>query len=100
MPTVAMGGAGVISVLSGLLPAGMQLLCRLAREGDYAAASALQLYYLPLIHALFSEVNPIPVKCAMNHMGFCESEIRLPLTEMEADHEEKLVSIMKGLNLL
>ena len=89
-PTVAMGGAGVISVLSNLLPAGMQLLCRLVRDGDLAAASALQLYYLPLIHALFSEVNPIPVKTALAMCGKCSEEFRLPMCAMSEQNRTAL----------
>lgn len=89
-PTVAMGGAGVISVLSNLLPAGMQLLCRLMREGDLTAASALQLYYLPLIHALFSEVNPIPVKTALAMCGKCSEEFRLPMCAMSEENRTAL----------
>jgi 4-hydroxy-tetrahydrodipicolinate synthase len=89
-PTLAMGGAGVISVLSGLLPAGMQLLCRLAREGDFRAAASLQLYYLPLIHALFSEVNPIPVKTALAMCGKCSEEFRLPMCAMNEENRAVL----------
>ena len=95
VPTVAMGGAGVISVLSGLLPAGMQLLCRLAREGDYAAASALQLYYLPLIHALFSEVNPIPVKTALSLCGKCTEDFRLPMCAMSEENRTVLRGVLE-----
>lgn len=90
VPTVAMGGAGVISVLSGLLPAGMQLLCRLAREGEMAAARTLQLYYLPLIRALFSEVNPIPVKTALSLCGKCSEEFRLPMCAMSEENKTML----------
>lgn len=94
-PTLAMGGAGVISVLSGLLPAGMQLLCRLAREGDFRAAASLQLYYLPLIHALFSEVNPIPVKTALAMCGKCSEEFRLPMCAMSDENKTTLCGILE-----
>ena len=57
---------------------------------------ALQLELLPLIDALFCEVNPIPVKCAVSHMGFGENYLRLPLTPMEKANEEKLVALMKA----
>ena len=100
VPTVAMGGAGVISVLSGLLPAGMQLLCRLAREGDYAAASALQLYYLPLIHALFSEVNPIPVKTALSLCGKCTEDFRLPMCAMSEENRAVLRDVLERYGIL
>lgn len=89
-PTVAMGGAGVISVLSNLLPAGMQLLCRLVHEGELKAATALQLYYLPLIHALFSEVNPIPVKTSLAMCGQCTEEFRLPMCAMSEENRAAL----------
>lgn len=94
-PTVAMGGAGVISVLSGLLPAGMQLLCRLAQEGDNKGASALQLYYLPLIRALFSEVNPIPVKTALAMCNKCSEEFRLPMCAMSEENKSALRGILE-----
>ena len=100
VPTVAMGGAGVISVLSGLLPAGMQLLCRLARKGDYAAASALQLYYLPLIHALFSEVNPIPVKTALSLCGKCTEDFRLPMCAMSEENRAVLRGVLERYGIL
>ena len=90
VPTVAMGGAGVISVLSGLLPAGMQMLCRLAREGEMQAAAMLQLYYLPLIRALFCEVNPIPVKTALSLCGKCSEEFRLPMCAMSEENKTML----------
>ena len=90
VPTIAMGGAGVISVLSGLLPAGMQMLCRLAREGEMQAAAMLQLYYLPLIRALFCEVNPIPVKTALSLCGKCSEEFRLPMCAMSEENKTML----------
>ncbi len=94
-PTVAMGGAGVISVLSNLLPAGMQLLCRLAKEGDIAASSTLQLYYLPLIKALFSEVNPIPVKTALAMVGQCTEDFRLPMCPMTEENKDALRTVLE-----
>ena len=99
-PILSLGGKGVISVLSNPMPRATSKICHDYFEGRHQDAVKAQLELLPFISALFSEVNPIPVKCAMSHMGFGENELRLPLTEMEADHEEKLVSIMKGLNLI
>ena len=99
-PILSLGGKGVISVLSNPMPRATSKICHDFFEGRHQDAVKAQLDLLPFINALFSEVNPIPVKCAMHHMGFGENELRLPLTEMEADHEEKLVSIMKGLNLI
>ena len=99
-PVLSLGGKGVISVLSNPMPRVTSKICHDFFEGRHKEAVKAQLDLLPFINALFSEVNPIPVKCAMSHMGFCENSLRLPLTEMEADHEEKLVAIMKDLNLI
>ena len=99
-PILSLGGKGVISVLSNPMPRATSKICHDFFEGRHKEAVKAQLDLLPFISALFSEVNPIPVKCAMSHMGFCENSLRLPLTEMEADHEEKLVAIMKGLELI
>ena len=75
-------------------------MCRLWFQGDTAGATAMQLHYLPLIHALFSEVNPIPAKAAMSAMGFCEDILRMPLTPMEDAHREKLYALMREEGLL
>ena len=96
LPILSLGGKGVISVLSNLLPAETSRMCHLWFEGDTAGATALQLHYLPLIHALFSEVNPIPAKAAMSAMGFCENFLRMPLTPMEDAHKEKLFALMRA----
>ena len=99
-PILSLGGKGVISVLSNPMPRATSKICHDFFEGRHKDAVKAQLDLLPFISALFSEVNPIPVKCAMAHMGYCENSLRLPLTEMEADHEEKMVAIMKELNLI
>ncbi len=70
-------------------------MCHLYLQGETEASAKLQCEYLPLIKALFCEVNPIPVKAAMAAMGFCKNYVRLPLTPMEPEHEEKLLSLMK-----
>ena len=95
VPIMSLGGVGVISVLSNLLPAETSKMCRLFLDGDVAAARDMQLHYLPLIDALFSEVNPIPVKAAMAAMGYGENYLRLPLTPMSEDKEARLLSIMR-----
>lgn len=100
VPILSMGGTGVISVLSNVAPAETVKMCQLCFDGDYAAAAKMQCDYLPLINALFSEVNPIPVKAAMAAMGWCENYLRLPLTEMESAHAEKLYAIMRGHGLI
>ncbi|MBQ1217994.1 MAG: 4-hydroxy-tetrahydrodipicolinate synthase [Clostridia bacterium] len=95
VPVLSLGGKGVISVLSNVLPRKTVEICDSFFRGDVATARDLQLDLLPLINALFSEVNPIPVKAAMAAMGFGENYLRLPLTPMEADHEATLLALMR-----
>ena len=95
-PILAMGGAGVISVLSNVLPRRTAEICDRFFSGDVAGSAELQCELLPLINALFSEVNPIPVKAAMAAMGWCENYLRLPLTPMEPEHERVLLDLMRA----
>ncbi len=95
VPVLSLGGKGVISVLSNLLPKETSKICHDYLDGNVADATAKQLEYLQLINSLFCEVNPIPVKAAMANMGMCENTLRLPLTPMEKAHEENMVSLMK-----
>ena len=95
VPIMALGGVGVISVLSNVVPKETHEICKAMLEGRTADAAALQLKYLPLINALFCETNPIPVKAAMAELGFCGEEIRLPLCEMSEGNRAKMVAIMK-----
>lgn len=101
VPIMSLGGKGCISVLSNLLPKETSLMCKLALEGNYKDAAKMQLDFLPLVHALFSEVNPIPVKSAMAKMGYCEEYLRLPLTVMEDAHKAVLFDEMRkmGINI-
>ena len=99
-PILSAGGAGVISVLSNLMPKETSQMCHRWFDGDIAGSLKMQLDYLPLINALFCEVNPIPVKAAMAAMGWCENFLRLPLTVMEPEHAEKLYALMRGHNLI
>ncbi len=99
VPILACGGKGVISVLSNLLPGETSAICHKFFAGDTAGAMALQAKYLPLVNALFCEVNPIPVKAAMAAMGFCQETLRLPLTPMEDAHKEMLLSRMREVGL-
>ena len=99
VPIIAAGGKGVISVLSNLLPGETSRMCQLALEGNMAEAMAMQEKYLPLIGALFCEVNPIPVKAAMAAMGFCKNYLRLPLIPMEEAHENMLLERMKEVGI-
>ena len=99
-PILSAGGAGVISVLSNLMPKETSQMCHRWFDGDIAGSLKMQLDYLPLINALFCEVNPIPVKAAMAAMGWCENFLRLPLTEMEEEHAQKLYALMREQNLI
>ena len=96
VPLLACGGKGVISVLSNVLPKQTVEICDRYFAGDVAGAMQLQMQYLPLINALFSEVNPIPVKAAMAAMGFCENYLRLPLVPMEQAHYDHLLECMRN----
>lgn len=100
VPVMSLGGIGVISVLSNPMPRATAEICRKFFAGDIAGAAKMQLDLLPFINALFCEVNPIPVKAAMAAMGYCENRLRLPLTVMEPEHEEKMLGIMRQLKLI
>lgn len=92
---MSLGGKGVISVLSNILPKETHDIAASYLQGDAAKSCELQLSYIPLIQALFSEVNPIPVKRAMNFMGMEVGSLRLPLTEMEEANAKRLLEEMK-----
>ncbi len=94
VPIVALGGKGVISVLSHVAPQETHDMVIKLMEGKVEEAAALQIKYLPVVRELFSEVNPIPVKAAMNMMGFNVGSLRLPLTEMEDANKKKLREAM------
>lgn len=100
VPILSLGGKGVISVLSNIMPKTTSEMCKMYMSGDTKGSLKLQLELLPLINALFSEVNPIPVKAAVSAMGYCENSLRLPLTVMEKENEEKLLSLMKEQGLI
>ncbi len=99
VPIMACGGKGVISVLSNVVPRQTVELCDKMLSGDVAGAMALQAKLLPLTDALFSQVNPIPVKAAMAAMGFCENYLRLPLTPMEPALCENLLQCMRNVGI-
>lgn len=100
VPILSLGGKGVISVLSNVMPRETVSICDRFFAGDVRGAAKLQLELLPLINALFSEVNPIPVKAALAAMGRCENSLRLPLTVMEDATREKLLAIMRSNKLI
>ena len=93
VPIMSLGGKGVISVLSNVLPRETHEMTQLCLDGNFKDAAALQLKYLKLINALFCEVNPVPVKTAMAELGKCAVDMRLPLCEMEDANRQKLVGI-------
>ncbi len=95
VPVLSLGGKGVISVLSNVLPRKTVEMCDAFFSGNIAKSRDLQLDLLPLINSLFSEVNPIPVKAAMAAMGFGENYLRLPLTPMESQNEATLFALMR-----
>ena len=99
-PICSLGGRGVISVLSNVAPKLAHDIVRNYLDGNAAESRRLQLAALPLIHALFCEVNPIPVKYALNLMGFNAGKTRLPLSEMSDAHKELVRNEMKKAGLL
>ena len=99
VPMLAMGGIGCISVLSNVVPGLAVKMCDQFFAGDLAGAAELQCKMLPLIRALFSEVNPIPAKAAVAAMGFGEEYLRLPLTPMEDATRAKLYEEMRKLGI-
>lgn len=100
VPILSLGGIGVISVLSNVAPRQTHEICAKWFAGEVEESARLQIKALPLIHALFSEVNPIPVKKAMNLMGFEVGGLHMPLTELTKANEEKLVKAMKDYGIL
>lgn len=98
VPVMSLGGKGVISVLSNIMPKETSQMCRSFFEGNVGESMKMQLDYLELINELFSEVNPIPVKAAMAKMGYGENYLRLPLTPMEKP--DKLFALMKKFGLI
>lgn len=95
VPILSLGGIGVISVLSNIAPKDTHDMVVEYLNGNTARSVKLQLKYLDFIHALFSEVNPIPIKKAMEFMGFHTRDLRLPLTEMEEVHAKRLKAEME-----
>ena len=100
LPVLSLGGLGVISVVSNLCPEAMTRLCRLWREGKTTDAQALQLSLIPLCDALFCEVNPIPVKAAMEMLGLCTAEVRLPLASADEGVRKRVADALRKLEFL
>ena len=93
LPTLSLGGLGVISVISNVLPLETSKMCDLYFSGDSRGASAIQLDMIPLIKALFCDVNPIPVKTLLAHIGLCKEEFRLPLCQTTKEKREHIISV-------
>lgn len=100
VPVMSIGGTGVISVLSNILPKVVVDLVSAMAKKDYDTARKIHFKWLPLIKAMFMETNPIPVKTAMELMGICSGEMRLPMCKMSDEHIENLKSILKSYGLM
>ena len=100
VPIYACGGHGVISVCANAIPSQTQQMCKAFMDGDVEEALRLQLLYKHFINLLFCEVNPIPIKAALNAMGYIKDELRLPLTSMEESNRNNLLDEMKRLNIV
>lgn len=100
VPLLSLGGKGVISVLSNVAPRQAHDICRYYFEGDVKTSAKMQLEAIPLVKQLFCEVNPIPVKAAMNLQGKNVGPLRMPLTEMEPEHKEALAAAMRTYGIL
>ncbi len=99
VPIMSLGGKGVISVLSNILPKETHEICQFCLNNDFEKAGQLQIKYLDLINSLFCEVNPIPVKEAMNQLGMRAGACRMPLTKMSTDNLARLLSSMQKLGM-
>ncbi len=100
IPTMACHGQGVISVLANVAPKAVSDMTRAYLDGELDKAIDMQMEYTPLIEALFTEPNPIAVKCAMNHMDMNVGPARLPLTPLAKGHEEQLLKALKDLKMV
>ena len=100
VPIMAIGGTGVISVLSNICPKVVADLVNAMLKKDLDKANEIAFKYLPLVKAMFIETNPIPVKAAMAMMGICSDEMRLPMCSMSEEHQESLRKTLKSFNLI
>ena len=99
VPTLSLGGKGVISTVSNIVPGEMAEMCRKFFDGDVKGAAEIQLRLLSLMNQTMIETNPIPAKAACAAMGFGENRVRLPLVTMEEGNRQKLLQIMRELGL-
>lgn len=99
VPTLSLGGKGVISVLANIVPKDVHDLCEAYFSGEMEKAVDLQLRYMPLIEALFSDINPIPLKKALKELGRDTGVLRLPLGTMKSEAERKMIEVLKSFRL-
>ena len=101
VPLMSLGGKGVISVVSNVMPEAMVEMCQRYFRGNVKGAAEMQFYLHKITKAMFSDVNPIPVKAAMAALGYCENFVRGPLVPMEGEPYEKMLAVMReyGLNV-
>ncbi|MBI2360979.1 MAG: dihydrodipicolinate synthase family protein, partial [Deltaproteobacteria bacterium] len=97
---MALGGKGVISTVANIVPKEMSELAQACLKGDWEKGRSLQFKLIPLIHAVFVETNPIPVKTALSLMGKCRGDLRLPLTSMSEGNLKKLKTTMTEFGLI
>lgn len=100
LPILSIGGAGVISVLSNIMPREMHELCKTFFDGNLSAAKDIQLGLYDIMRAMFYEVNPIPIKTACGEMGLCSHSMRLPMCEMNEKNKAVLLSVLKKHGLI
>ena len=100
VPIMAIGGTGVISVLSNICPKVVADLVNAMLKKDLDKANEIAFKWLPLVKAMFIETNPIPVKAAMAMMGICSDEMRLPMCSLSDEHKESLRKTLKSFNLI
>ena len=99
-PLMALGGAGVVSVASNIVPDRMKQLTQAALQGEWERARRLHYELLPLFKGIFLETNPIPIKAAMAMKGFVEEVYRLPMCPLSPDNKKNLTEILKQLKIL
>lgn len=97
LPVLSLGGKGVISVMSNIIPDKVKMLCTLFFDGDIKNAAELQTELIPLCDVLRCEVNPIPIKAALNELGLCKNILRAPLTNLSPENTESLLEIIRKL---
>ena len=100
LPILSIGGAGVISVLSNIMPREMHELCKTFFDGNLSAAKDIQLGLYDIMRAMFYEVNPIPIKTACGEMGLCSHSMRLPMCEMNEKNKAVLLTVLKKHGLI